>query len=445
MLSIGLMSGTSMDGIDAALLETNGSQELKELGQYSLSYPPAFKVLLKAAEWAVRQEQGHLDLAETRFTTHLKHYLGEGLLIKEEQIPSKIKELADYLEETPEALTLSKVIEQSTLLHLAAILSLLKQEGYQSQEIDCIGYHGQTLFHRPSLGCSVIVGDGAFLAKETGITVVNDFRRHDLSKGGEGAPFAPLFHQALAIRDKRLPLAVVNCGGIANISLIPNDNILDLSAFDTGPGNGLIDRLIRMRTQGKMEMDRDGEQGLQGTVHESCLAALYEKSIRQDGQNYFAKQPPKALDIGDLQLIPELDQLSLPDACRTLEAFTADSIVKSLEWQQGPIPSTWILAGGGWNNPVIYQELKSRLEKKLGANLILLKADEAGWNNSAVEAQIFAYFAVRALQNKPLSVPGTTRVPQPVSGGQAYLPPKGATAAVQALLANNPEVLNGYR
>jgi anhydro-N-acetylmuramic acid kinase len=128
------------------------------------------------------------------------------------------------------------------------------------------------------------------------------------------------------------------------------------------------------------------------------------------------------LDINDLQLVQELDALTLEDACATLEAFTAHTIVASLDLVNSEYPEHWILAGGGWNNPIILNELKIRLRQKLGRTLKVMTAEEAGWNSQAMEAQIFAYLAVRSLKNLPLSLPGTTRVPRPLSGGQVHLP-----------------------
>jgi len=130
--------------------------------------------------------------------------------------------------------------------------------------------------------------------------------------------------------------------------------------------------------------------------------------------------PPKALDIGDLKLVDELDSLSLEDACRTLEAFTAHTVVNSLD--SSKLPVHWILAGGGWNNPVIVSELKSRLISLGIEEKNIQKASEAGWNNDALEAQIFAYLAIRCLNNEPFSFPGTTGVPEPMSGGKIYNP-----------------------
>lgn len=437
MLSIGLMSGTSMDGIDAALLETDGTaQHIKEIGHLSVPYSSHFKILLKAAEWAIRQSGGELSLANAQYEQALQEYAIDELHYSAQDFPAKRDQWAATLygeEEAHRLLTFDAVVEHSTLLHAQAVNSLLKEVNHVASQIDVVGYHGQCLLHQPAQKISVIVGDGQALADHVGITVVNDFRRRDIAAGGQGAPFAPLYHQALAIRDNKMSVAVLNCGGIANITLINGPHENDLIAYDTGPGNGLIDRLVRQRTLGLEHMDLNGQYGLQGAVNEAVLEALFQRSIIKDGKNYFTVLPPKSLDSGDLDLIPELSALSLEDACATLEAFTARSIVQSLDLLNTEGPGHWILAGGGWNNPVIYRELVSALKRKIGPHVIIENADEAGWNTQAMEAQIFAYLAVRSLQNQPLSVPGTTGVPLPLSGGHAHLPKIGPTPAVEVL------------
>ena len=427
MLSVGLMSGTSMDGIDAALLSTDGSPDvLVDLGDVSLPYQPPFKILLKAAAWSVRKHLGDLSAAATHYWQDLHDYLSTELQIADKDIPQKTRELSVYLHgptSQPQPVTLREVIRHSTHLHGLCVKNLLAKTGYQAQQISVVGYHGQALFHRPTHKISIIVGEGQYLADFLGITVVNDFRSRDIEAGGQGAPFAPLYHQALAVRDKKIPVAVVNCGGIANLTLVNSADELELVAFDTGPGNGLIDRLVSQRTHGQEHMDADGKYGRQGQVHADVLAALYEKCLIKDNQNYFFTKPPKSLDINDMTLIPELDSLSLQDACATLEALTADAIVKSLDLVTTDLPNHWILAGGGWNNPVITSELSHRLQRRLNAKPLIQTAGEAGWNNSqALEAQIFAYLAVRSLQGRFLSVPGTTGTPSPISGGKTYFP-----------------------
>lgn len=431
MLSIGLMSGTSMDGIDAALIETDGTpQYLRSLSHCSINYDPAFITLLKAAEYTIRKHQGHWDIAVQAYPQGILEYLHEGLSIPKADLLMHYEILSQYLHtasaDTPlyTPPSMHKVIQHSTRLHAKIVKTLLNKVGMTASDIDVVGYHGQTLFHQPKRGISIVIGDGQALANAVAITVVNDFRRQDIEAGGQGAPFAPLYHQALAVRDQKIPLAVVNCGGIANITLISNDNPHELIGFDTGPGNALLDQLVKQRTHGQESFDRDGQYGKQGRVDEKVLAALYEQAIaKHHHQNYFLQPPPKSLDYGDLQLISALDSLSLADACCTLAAFTADSIVQSLILLQhrnhssAKIPMHWVLAGGGWKNPVIRESFEERLTKKLGPATKIFSADDIGWSSQYMEAEIFAYLAVRRLNQQPISFPGTTQVPIPLTGG----------------------------
>lgn len=232
-----------------------------------------------------------------------------------------------------------------------------------------------------------------------------------------------MYHQVLALRDQPLPLVVVNCGGIANVTVIPSANPNDLIALDTGPGNVLIDQLVRQRTKGEENMDRDGHYGVKGRVDLKVLKALYEKAVLKEGQSYFSKPAPKSLDSGDMQLIPELAALSLIEACATLEHFTAETIVKSVEaLGLKTMPQHWILAGGGWNNPVIGAALADCLGEALGYAPTIQHADLIGWHSQFLEAQMFAYYAVCCLQKTPISFPGTTGVAKPTCGGVCYKP-----------------------
>lgn len=421
------MSGTSMDGIDAALLETDGTdQQLERLGHVSLSYQPAFKIALKAAEYAVRRFQGDLIEAKKLFTNCLRDYCEIELGMSGTAAQSKLNEISVYFfdqSKSSDEVSFDHIVSHLTQLHGIAVNKLLQEKNLSPENIDVVGFHGQCFYHQPNKKISVIVGDGQALADQINITVVNNFRAKDIEAGGQGAPFAPFYHQALAIKEKTVPLAVLNCGGIANITLIYGPAETDLVAFDTGPGNGLIDRLVRLRTEGREHMDYNGRYGLRGNINHRVLERLMQEAVIKDGQNYLLFKPPKSLDIGDLNLIPELLELSIEDACATLEAFTAKTIIQSLDLLQKTLPYHWILAGGGWNNPVIYRELHSGLVKKMGKNFRLLTADEFGWDSQALEAQIFAYLAVRSLQNKSLSTYNTTGVPISVSGGDIHNPP----------------------
>lgn len=425
-LAIGLMSGTSMDGIDCALLETDGtSQCLKARGYVSAPYAPDFRLLLKATEYAVRLYEGDCEAASQHFEQAVHQYCEEALQLPPEfweGMLQRFKEaLGDSLAHSGQ-LTFEGVIQRSTDCHIKAAKQLITKLGLQPTEVSVVGYHGQCFYHQPQRRVSVILGDPQRMADALQIQVVNDFRREDIQAGGQGAPFAPIYHQALASRDNKYPLAVVNCGGIANVSYILGPSAQDLVAFDTGPGNALLDQLIRKRTQGQHHYDHQGEQARAGKVNQGLLKQLWDHSIIKDTKNYFAQKPPKSLDYGDLKLISALSMVSLPDACRTLAAFTAETIVKSIDWLTKPAPHHWVLAGGGWENPVILSEFKQRLLARVPEIHTIVKAEEMGWESQALEAQIFAYLAVRRLKELPLSFPTTTGVAIPMTGGTISLP-----------------------
>lgn len=426
LCAIGLMSGTSMDGIDAALIKTDGFQHIEEAGDASLSYDLSFHHLLKASEYIVRSHQGNMEKAyKDNFETAFNHYLLKVIGMKPLEASEIIKKASLYLKKEIKIITLNDVIQHSTQLHAQLIRDLLKKIGYKPNQIDVIGYHGQTFFHAPAQKITIQAGNGRTLANEMGIVVVNDFRSADVANGGQGAPFAPLYHQALAMRDNLYPIVVVNCGGIANITLIKGPNSKDLIAYDTGPGNGLVDLFVKRRTQFKENMDLDGQYGRNGKVHMPIIQQLYDISINVNGQNYFKMLPPKSLDVNDMKLIQALDPLSIEDGCATLETFTADAIVNSLSLLPVFQPKQWVLAGGGWYNPVIKKALQYAIQKRFGNNNKVNMAEEIGWNNKTMEAQIFAYLAVRSLKKEPLSVPETTKVSKPLSGGVIHVPENG--------------------
>lgn len=423
MLSIGLMSGTSMDGIDASLLCTDGLAKLQEIACYQLDYSNEIKILLKSAERSISKASGNLNEARIIYLTELKNYLEKELLLESHYLQSKIDFLQKYIAQTTQnssELSLDSVILLSTLLHARAVKSLLKTANYKPEKIDVIGYHGQTMYHNPSKNLTIQIGDGNLLAKLTQIKVISSFRERDVNLGGQGAPFAPIYHQALAIRDAKYPLIFANCGGIANLSIIRSSSFDDLQGFDTGPGNGLIDAFIKMRTQNADSIDFNAKYGSKGKICQETIKALFAKSALKNGENFYIKSPPKSLDIRDLKLISELDKLSIEDGAATLESFTAESIVASLSTLED-IPEFWVVAGGGFNNPVIFRELKLKLEAFYKKKINILSASSLGWNAKSLEAQTFAYLAVRSLQDLPFSFPGTTGVAYPVSGGTQHL------------------------
>ncbi len=420
-IAAGLMSGTSMDGIDASLLITNGEDVVQELANTSLEYDSQFKLLLKAGEWAVLQNNGNLSQARQKYIELAKEYFRQSQSISHVQAQRLFDDLSFYFHKKKNVLvSFDEIIERSTDLHAQLLHALLKETKYQAKDIDIIGYHGQTLFHRPSNGITIQIGNGQRLADEMGIAVAYDFRSNDVKHGGQGAPFAPLYHQALARQSKLAPVIVVNCGGISNITAIASADE-ELYAYDCGPGNNLIDRFVQLKVGKKMDID--GQYGSKGTVVETMMAALKEKAIiMHDGSNYLNNKPPKSLDASDLTLISEVNALSLEDGCATLEAFTADCIIDSIKYLPFVTPKLWIISGGGSKNKVIVAQLEQRLQQKLGSDMRVQPADQVGWNSKAIEAQVFAYLAVRALRKLPLSLPGTTGVPKPLSGGKIVFP-----------------------
>lgn len=352
------MSGTSADGIDAALIETNGTTIHRFGETLFIPYPEAIK----------------RDI--------LKAY---------GRVPG------------PEIEPLSREI---TKLHADAVSALLNKAGLKPTDLDIIGFHGQTLYHKPprlrgEQGETHIIGDGHLLAALTQIPVVDQFRLNDIAHGGQGAPFVPLFHQALA-KDLPKPLAILNIGGVANVTWIGREED-DLIAFDTGPGNGLIDDWVREHTY--LPWDEGGKIAALGRVNEKLLA-------RWLTHPYFTQAAPKSLDRQTFKVfLEDVQPLPFEDGAATLTAFTAATFEKALTHFPEP-PSSWFVAGGGVHNTTLLKMMADRLK------VPIKKAYDQGWNGDALEAQAFAFLAVRSLKNLPLSLPGTTGVPYPMSGGR---------------------------
>jgi anhydro-N-acetylmuramic acid kinase len=357
--AMGLMSGTSMDGVDAALIRTDG-ESLAETGPaLSAPYPAD---------------------AQTRFRT---------LLTAAQDLPANGP--------LPEAFRALEA--ESTALHIAAVAALIAKSGLPAKDIRIIGYHGQTILHRPDRRQTLQIGSGAALAKACGIDVINDFRSADVRAGGQGAPLVPLYHQALAKGlGTQEAVAILNIGGVANVTFVGTDGAL--LAFDTGPGNALIDDWARQHT-GK-GVDLDGKLAAAGRVDETRLSAALAK-------DWFAKPGPKSLDRLDFSL-QFVEGLSPQDGAATLTAFTAASIVEAIR-HFPERPARWIVCGGGRHNPV----LLAMLRRYLGNNV--QTAEDVNWRGDDLEAEAFAFLAVRSLRNLPLSLPTTTGAPRPMTGG----------------------------
>ena len=360
---IGLMSGTSLDGIDAAILETDGEASVSPGPSLTVPYDAQTRALLRAA----------LDLARD-FTPGAP-------------VPALIREAEQVLTEA----------------HAAAVNALLKKAGLAAGDVGLIGFHGQTILHRPSQHWTWQIGDGALLARLTGIDVINDFRSADVAAGGQGAPLMPLYHAALARRDLRGALVVVNIGGVGNVTYIDGDTVL---AFDSGPGNAPIDDWMHRHT-GK-PVDKDGALARTGRIDDAVLARMLANP-------YFDRVPPKSLDRLDFG-IQAVEGLSPADGAATLTAFTAATFARAREHFPHYVPM-WIVCGGGRHNAFLMEQLRARLDGQV------CKAEDAGWDGDALEAQGFAYLAARAKLGLPLSLPTTTGVKQPVTGGKLHLKP----------------------
>jgi anhydro-N-acetylmuramic acid kinase len=359
MRAIGLMSGTSLDGVDVALLETDG-ERIEGLG------PTGYRAYWdeeRAFLAAVLEDAAGIEGRQDR----------RGRLAQAEEL--------------------------ITRAHAEAVEAFLRDNGLTAADIDVIGFHGQTVLHRPEQGLTVQLGDGEALARRIGAPVVYDLRAADVAAGGQGAPLVPVFHRALAeAAGLESPVAILNIGGVANVTLIDRDGAL--TAFDTGPGNALLDDWMRERTG--VRFDDGGRMAAKGRPEEPLLAWLLTHP-------YFTRRPPKSLDRNWFSH-RIVGHLSTEDGAATLAAFTARAIARALDFSGEP-PKRWIVAGGGARNG----EILHLLGHHLGAEIT--PADEIGWSAAFLEAQAFAYLAARSLKGLPLTFPSTTGVPAPAAGG----------------------------
>lgn len=350
--AMGMMSGTSLDGVDAALLRTDG-EKIYEFGpSLTLPYEPEF------------QEELRLALNQSG------------------DIPAAARDL--------------------TVRHAEAAMNLLHKANMKARDIKVIGFHGQTVAHRPNHGITWQIGDAALLASMTGMDVVFDFRSMDVAQGGQGAPLVPLYHAAIS-KEMPKPIVILNIGGISNVTWIDKDGVKKwIQAFDTGPGNGLIDEMTLRRTGNAY--DEGGKLALQGKVDETAL-----KGYMYD--TFFEMPPPKTLDRYDFGVEPVM-HLSTNDALATLVEFTVESVVRAQDYFYRT-PQRWLVTGGGRHNAAIMKRLKERLGD-------VRRIDDAGLDGDALEAQAFAFLAIRSLRHLPLTLPEITGARRPVSGGAFY-------------------------
>ena len=363
--AVGLMTGTVLDGnIDIALLRSDG-EELAEFGAWKLApYAQEMRPLLSAAVTAA---------LEWRF---------------EGAEPAIFREAEEAL----------------TRAQSDAVNAFLGEAGLAPSEIALIGFHGQSVLHRapqPGVpGATRQLGDGEMMARLTGIDVAFDFRSNDMRAGGQGAPLAPVYHAALLGRAGAEPnSAVLNLGGVANITWWGGgDRII---GFDTGPANAPINDWIRRHELG--EMDRDGALARSGKVDEARLAELLRHP-------YLSAPYPKSLDRHSFTAAMA-EGLDPRDGAATLTAFTAAAVGKGLDLLPNR-PKRVIVCGGGRKNPAILAALAER------AHIEALPAEAVGWRGDAIEAECFAYLALRVSRGLPLSFPSTTGVARPMTGGR---------------------------
>lgn len=362
--AIGLMSGTSMDGIDVALLRTDGENRVERGPSDYVPYDPDLRARWKRA----------LEVAKA--------------ITERTQRPQDLGESERVL----------------TLCHAAAVKAFLLRNGLKASEIDLVGFHGQTVLHRPDDALTVQIGDGPLLASEIGIDVVYDMRAKDMTFGGQGAPLIPIYHAALSANlpaNCKPPVVFVNIGGISNLTFVGSDGAL--SAFDSGPGNMLIDQWVEAHGGGAY--DKGGRIAASGAVV-ADLAARYLQSP------FFSGNLRRSLDRGDF-LPPTVGEVSLADGARTLAHVTAAAILKSATHLPEP-PKTYVVCGGGRLNGVIMREFSDRAA---GQGATVVAAEDAGFDGGSMEAEAWAYLAVRSVRGLPLTFPGTTGVEKPVSGG----------------------------
>ena len=360
MRTIGTMSGTSMDGIDVALLETDGRDFVRPGPSGFRPYDDADRAVLRSA-------------------------LGTAVGMNSRDARPPAVAVAERM---------------VTDRHAEAIEVFLRDNAISRDGIDLIGFHGQTVLHRPRDRLTIQIGDGASLCGRLGIDTVFDFRSFDVGAGGQGAPIVPAYHRALvAASDLPLPVVLVNVGGVANITWI--DAGRDPIACDTGPGNALLDDLMLARTG--RPIDRHGHAAARGRVNKPALEALMQHP-------FFALPPPKSLDRNAFSS-QAVANLQTDDAAATLTAFTASTIAGALQLLP-TMPATLVVCGGGARNPILVRELADRTACRVTT------ADAVGWSADAMEAQAFGYLAARSVLGLPLTFPTTTGVATPMPGGR---------------------------
>ncbi len=371
--AVGLMSGSSHDGVDAALIKTDGYEYIEPVMSVTTPYVRDLRDKIGSV-FNIHQGSGAEDLA-------------------------RLKEVEDTI----------------TRAHNATVYELLAKSGIAENKVDFIGFHGHTTHHDPENGITCQIGNAQMMADEFGIPVVADFRTADVKAGGQGAPLAPIYHHARSSKLEK-PVGVVNLGGVANLTYLGAAG--EILAFDSGPANALIDDWIFKKTG--QNFDKDGDIAKKGKVHGNLLTKWLEHP-------YFKKDHKKSLDRNDFDFVREEVEaagLSLEDGAATLTAFTVDTIVKALALFPNS-PKRWLISGGGRHNEFIMYALMRKLDVPVEP------VEAVGWDGDALEAECFGYLAVRRFLGEPISFPTTTGVPNPMTGGEIFEPASNVPAQAE--------------
>jgi anhydro-N-acetylmuramic acid kinase len=363
--SLGLMSGTSMDGVDASIIRSDGENNYKPISDKYFEY----------------DEVIYSDLLNLR---------------------DKINSIKDL---TTNFHQINELERKITLFHAKISKEIIKNVGI---DVDLIGFHGQTIFHNAQEKISKQIGDGILLSSLLKKDVVYNFRENDILNGGQGAPLAPIFHNLLVNQNQiERPACVLNVGGIANITLVVSKNNEDLKGFDVGPGNCLLDEWVRRHTQ--MKYDENGKASNIGKTSEVIL----NQAI--DNFDNISNQKKLSFDIKDFDL-NFVKGLSYEDGLSTLVDFTAviiyQSILKSIKIGENK-KLLIIVCGGGRKNLSLMGSIRERLPKNISLKII----DDYKIDGDFIESQAFAYLAIRSALKKKISYPSTTDVQKPCTGG----------------------------
>jgi len=363
--SLGLMSGTSMDGVDASIIKSNGE-----------------------------------DKYETVFNQYFEY---------DEEIYRELVDIRNKLNSSRDleinSLILNELEKKITLFHATVCSKIISD---YSSDIDLIGFHGQTIFHNANEKISRQLGDANLLSGLLKKKVIYNFRENDLINGGQGAPLAPIFHQLLVNQNQiNLPASILNIGGIANITIISSRDFNSLESYDIGPGNCLLDEWIRKNS--KERFDKNGELAKNGKTD----VAILNQAI--DNFDNIKKEKKLSFDVKDFDL-NFVRGLSLEDGLSTLTDFTASliyqSIITSINFDKVKELNI-LICGGGRKNLSLINSIKD----KLPSNIKLLLIDDYKIDGDFIESQAFAYIAIRSFLKKIISFPKTTDVEKPCSGG----------------------------